>query len=387
MNILFAFTLPIVPHDGGVQRVTDILAKELISRGHNVVFVSYKYNAPLPDYDYAAPQLNVCLNNRDGGEISAEVSGIIEKYNIEFVVAQVVAPDFLRYVPSTVKRVCVCHMQPYYCDDMQRSRVWQTRPTTVKQFWLKCASLISPKVWEIFRERIDNRAYRDTLPLVDMCCFLSERYYPRVLRHLPGFPREKMCAVNNPNSFDVASLPLVTHRDNVILCVSRMENAQKNVIGFIKAWQILAPEFPDWRAVLVGDGADLIYNRRYAERHNIRNIEFVGPRSNVVDYYLTAKFVAVPSFWESWCMVLTEAMACGCVPCVYDTYETLHDIVDDGVTGLICRPTPVDMASRLRELMTNETERERIAMAAQHKVETFRVSVIADRWETLLKSI
>jgi glycosyltransferase involved in cell wall biosynthesis len=242
-------------------------------------------------------------------------------------------------------------------------------------------------VWEIFRERIDNRAYRDTLPLVDMCCFLSERYYPRVLRHLPDFPREKMCAVNNPNSFDVASLPLVTHRDNVILCVSRMENAQKNVIGFIKAWQILAPEFPDWRAVLVGDGADLIYNRHYAECHNIRNIEFVGQCSNVVDYYLTAKFVAVPSFWESWCMVLTEAMACGCVPCVYDTYETLHDIVDDGVTGLICRPTPVDMALRLRELMTNETERERIAMVAQHRVENFRVSVIADRWETLLKSI
>jgi glycosyltransferase involved in cell wall biosynthesis len=61
--------------------------------------------------------------------------------------------------------------------------------------------------------------------------------------------------------------------------------------------------------------------------------------------------------------------------------------VDDGVTGLICRPTPVDMALRLRELMTNETERERIAMVAQHRVENFRVSVIADRWETLLKSI
>ena len=40
MNILFLFYKPIIPSEGGVQRVTNSLTEELLKRGHNVVFLS-----------------------------------------------------------------------------------------------------------------------------------------------------------------------------------------------------------------------------------------------------------------------------------------------------------------------------------------------------------
>lgn len=41
MNIAFIYFRPFVPEYGGVERVTDILAKELIKKSHNVKYLSF----------------------------------------------------------------------------------------------------------------------------------------------------------------------------------------------------------------------------------------------------------------------------------------------------------------------------------------------------------
>ena len=42
MNIIVQFDDPIVANSGGVERVTDTLAKEFIKRGHKVAFLCHQ---------------------------------------------------------------------------------------------------------------------------------------------------------------------------------------------------------------------------------------------------------------------------------------------------------------------------------------------------------
>ena len=61
MNIAFIYFRPFVPEYGGVERVTDILAKELIKKGHNVKYLSF-YKL---DTDYKLPVENYYFPNQE----------------------------------------------------------------------------------------------------------------------------------------------------------------------------------------------------------------------------------------------------------------------------------------------------------------------------------
>ena len=55
MNILFISPIPIIPYFGGIERVTDILSRELQRRGHCVVFLCYRDKNVLSHNKFAAP--------------------------------------------------------------------------------------------------------------------------------------------------------------------------------------------------------------------------------------------------------------------------------------------------------------------------------------------
>lgn len=384
MNILFlVWTMPILPNAGGVQRVTSILAKEMIRRGHHVYYLAYRFRkSELCD----SPPYYFVSCEEDEQEIRQKVQAIIDRHNIRYAINQQ-GYAMLKYIPSSVKKIDVCHIQPYYTDGMTRRRVWASNVKNYRQFIFKTASLISPKIYEWMFNRVADSYFRSTVNLADKLCLLSDKFFPRLLRHLPDFPQEKLCAINNPNSFDVEQIKVSQQRENLILWVGRVEVDQKNTVGFIQMWKLLSAHNSDWRAIVIGDGEDLEYCKNYAIRHKVERIEFTGSRRDVADFYARARFIGITSFWESWCMVLTEAMAYGCVPCVYDTYESLRDIVDDGVSGMIVKPTPEAMAERIQWSIDHPEEWRAMSEEAHKRVKRFSVDRIVDQWEDLLKSL
>lgn len=86
-------------------------------------------------------------------------------------------------------------------------------------------------------------------------------------------------------------------------------------------------------------------------------------------------------------MVVTEAMTFGCVPIAMNNYATLTDIIDDGVNGLICKPTAVEMAKKLNSIATDEEIWLELSNNAKQKAMNFDVSTIAQKWEQLLNGL
>ena len=386
MNIMFLFYKPIIPNAGGVERVTDTLTKELQKRGHNIIFVSNTDKKDIVSHDFTAPQYHLELEDRTEEEIGKDLRAIIDQHKTTHAICQTLDKAYLfKHFPADIKKIAVCHVQPFSFMGISRKRIWNTNAQNIRQLLFKIVSLICPKVHEEFFYKFEKRAIEEANEFADKICFISERFFPRIKKHLPTLPQDKFVAINNPNIYDVTSIESSANKENIILWVGRVENGQKNAIDFVRMWQLLSKRAKGWRAIMIGDGSDLAYIKDYAKKHKIERIEFTGRRNDTEKFYKKAKYIAVTSYGESWCLVLTEAMSYGCVPVAYDTYETLHDIVDDRLNGyIIPAVSHKGMAKCLYDSIQNEKNLVRLSTAAQEKVKRFSIEETADSWERLL---
>lgn len=385
MNILFLACFCIEPSVGGVQRVTDTLTKELQKRGHSVFFLSVQWKPFIPNYTTSAPQFYVDVEHdylwKD------YIKKIITENQIEYVINQMpgdLTNSVLEVLPPNVKIVSVFHTQPFLNDRISRKQICQSRTYNFKQKIFKIVSFVFPRVRACLFGKYESRNIRKAILISDRVCFISNRFFARILKHIPDFPKQKLVAINNPNTYVAPRVK--AKKDNIVLWVGRVENGLKNTIDFVKIWERLFLLNPDWKAIVAGDGEDLLQIRNYVKKRNIKNVDIIGRCDNVELLYQKSKIVVVTSFTESWSMVLTEGMTYGCVPCAYDTYETVHDIISDA-SGFLSDASPSKMAIKIQKLMSEDDLRNKMSNKAVEEVNKFSAEKIVDQWVELLHSI
>ena len=109
-----------------------------------------------------------------------------------------------------------------------------------------------------------------------------------------------------------------------LLCVSRVSK-EKNLEAFFKM------NYPGYLKVMVGDGPMLeTYKKQYLDVH------FTGYKTGIdlARYYANAEVFVFPSQWETFGIVMIEAMACGTPVAAFPVQGPL-DVVDQGVTGFM----------------------------------------------------
>jgi glycosyltransferase involved in cell wall biosynthesis len=108
----------------------------------------------------------------------------------------------------------------------------------------------------------------------------------------------------------------------MLLCVSRVSK-EKNLEDFFRL------DYPGYRKIMVGDGPMLEeYKAQYP------SVEFVGFKTGheLAEYYRQADVFVFPSRWETFGIVMIEAMACGTPVASYPCQGPL-DVIDEGITG------------------------------------------------------
>ena len=108
-------------------------------------------------------------------------------------------------------------------------------------------------------------------------------------------------------------------------------------------------------------------------------VRFVGavPHEQIDAYYNAADVVVVPSFYESFGLVATEAMASG-VPVVASRVGGLTSTVADGRSGyLIPWRCPGPFAEKIDLLLENRPLREALGAAAAQSMERYEWSAVA----------
>lgn len=387
MNIMFVAIFPIVPYYGGIQRVTDILCQEMQKRGHNVIFVAYDRKERMSYESFSAPQYYVETKNRSETEIRQELLKIVEQNKTEYVICQGLGNSkFISLLPKKLKIVTVCHTQPYPRESLTRSRILWTTPKTFKDFFVKYFFYCFPSVAINYSASVENKLQQIAFDISDKVCYISERFFYRVKKHLPNIEEEKLVAINNP-----AIKPTIKfkeeEKENIVIWVGRIRNSSKNTIDFIKAWRDVFQHHPDWKAIIIGAGPSMKDNEKYIRKHNISNITFVGKRDDIFKFYKKAKISVVTSWSESWSMVVIESMAYGCLPIVYDTYESIHDIIKNRGNGIICEPNPKALATEINKYIEDKESRENMTLEAYKSLDRFSVEKTVDLWEALFKKM
>ena len=109
---------------------------------------------------------------------------------------------------------------------------------------------------------------------------------------------------------------------SVLVCVSRVSK-EKNLEDFFEL------DYPGAKKIMVGDGP---MREKYQEQYP--DIEFVGFKrgDELAEYYQMADVFVFPSRWETFGLVMIEAMACGTPVAAYPCQGPL-DVVDEGITG------------------------------------------------------
>ncbi len=389
MNIAFLFYCPIVPHIGGVQRVTDVLTKEFVKRGHNVIFICTESRNMDDAYqNYSATQIYLD-SNKNEEEFIADYCKILHTNDIDVVISQEAQKESLLLLANTpicVKRISVVHINPYAIIGNERRIKRAIRSRRLVTNLAKYLVMLFPHIARQYYRLKENKFYRRILGVSDKLVLLSPSFVELLKENIPNISNRKLVTIGNPNTF--VPKHEVGTKENLIICVARLSEVPKNVRDFILVWQQLYKYNPMWKAVIVGDGPDRGLLESFAKKKGVRNLSFVGRVENVGNYYQRAKFVCMTSIYEGWGMVLTEGMSYGCVPCVYGSYGAAFDIVDDGVNGIISTPfKPKEMADRIQTLINDESRLVQMSSSAIEKVKDFNADKVADKWDALFGSL
>lgn len=393
MNILFLATFPIIPFEGGVQQVTNTLSKEFLHRGHNVIYLCFGRKHKLNYPNFLCDQLYIELNNQSDKDIKNEINNIVSQYNITHIINQTCNEESSRIISNLPlalqnKVIYTYHIIPFSYMNYTRKQILAYSVHNYRQLLFKSVSVICPAVYKSFFLRIEKKNMIKGMQLATKFCFISDKFYMNVLNVLPDAPKEKFVAINNPNTYSVQKhLPIFEEREKAVIWVGRVENSSKNIFGFLKMWVLFSKYNPDWKAYIIGNGGDLDYFKSYTAKKKITNIHFEGYQKDVMPYYKKCRFVTVTSFSESWGMILTEAMTCGCIPVAFNTFATLYDIIDDGQNGLICKLNEKNMADRLYTTANDINLCKSLSNNAIEKAKKFDSKKIADQWIALLESI
>ena len=170
------------------------------------------------------------------------------------------------------------------------------------------------------------------------------------------------CKAVIPNGIETDNYPCKTSVDIVkkqVLYLSRV-HMQKGVELLIEAWKRLYSDFSDWQLLVVGNGeAGYIQGlesrvERLGLRDSVRILPPVFGRDKIRLYQESALF-CLPSYSESFGMVIAESMSCG-TP-VITTTNCPWNILNDTKTGWCIDLSVDNLEYALREALSmNPTE-------------------------------
>lgn len=394
MKILFIHDHEVNPFKGGMQRVSYLLAEEFIRRGHKSMFLSLREDPQEFSGKGKIPQYSLPLERLGTAKLKKEIEKLIKDKKIEFIMLQ--HPE-LKYrgaltgLKDLATTVFVFHNQPFALLGKERKikSITPAESLRLKGKLLRLLGIYFPKFFRKIYLRQIGGQYKNIVDLADRLILLSDLYIPRVLENTPGINKEKVIALNNPITFTIDESSInFDKKENIILVVCRITNPQKNLTDFIDVWKEFSQKRTDWKAILVGDGESRKYIEKYVKRKGVERLQFEGNRENVQDYYRRAKIFCMTSSYEGWPMVLMEAMAFGCVPLAFDTFEALHEIIENGKDGFIIPPFDKEaMVETIMKLSDSPHKLKDAALEGRKKISNFSVENIANQWEPIIAGI
>lgn len=380
---------------GGIKRVCVSLAKQWIQQGMVVIFVCLgdsekKYNTIEGIPQVHLPEATDILSNAN----KCYLQQFIQDKNIDIILNPFMdCIEAMRLCikvskACNVKLVTAWHFSPTHFTDIvdniffirYKNGNLLKRYMTDSLLWFRWNLLKRKKTRKTW-----GRYFDECIKNSDAVVFLSDRFLP-IVDQMIGYHSNKVIVINNPNSFDEEETEDFGKKGKIVLWSGRLGYDMKRTDKMLTIWKQVYAKHADWKLFVCGSG-NSEYFKTICQRFNIKNVEFPG-FVNMHEYYTKASVLCNTSVTEGWGLVLVEAMQYGCVPMAYNSYASVHDIIEDGENGYIIPAfNEKEYAQKLDLLMSDEELRLNMAAKGQESTKRFDPKVIAQQWIELFENL
>jgi glycosyltransferase involved in cell wall biosynthesis len=164
----------------------------------------------------------------------------------------------------------------------------------------------------------------------------------------------------------------------------------KGHVYLLEAFAALAPTYPEWDLLIVGDGPQRRNLERAIATQGLGKRVFMpGNREDVETWFNAFSLFVLPSYGEEGVsQSVMQAMASG-LPVVSTTVGATREAVDDGGTGLLVPPRDAgELRSALATLMQDPGRCARFGAAGRQRAEQqFGIAQMLDRMESIFRRI
>lgn len=188
--------------------------------------------------------------------------------------------------------------------------------------------------------------------------------------------------IYNPLNADFLSLSAPVNKENIVLCVGRLESV-KNYEFYLKSLALISHDLrKNWRFIIAGDGSQK--ERLLALNNELKiGAEFIGHAKNTKELYAKASILALPSKSESFGNVLAECISFYCARIATPTAGAI-ELITHEKDGIIA--SELEFAKALEELMSDESLRASLAKNALRRLADFEPAKIALKYKELILS-
>lgn len=387
MNILFVNDAHISEQRGGVERVTSILSTKFAERGHLVYMLSA--NKPLEGDSLGANQyvLPTTCNEKEEEEY---IKQLLSDKDINIIINQSESVRILSLISKSHRDIVIIsclHINPLAAVK-STSDYWDR--------WKLKYGILHFIFYPIFIHLLKKtrkaivKSSRDRLLQLyitsDAVVLLSEKYINVLTNFLKIQDQEKIQAIPNPFSYE--HINPREEKENVILFIGRLE-FQKRLDRLMFIWKNICHKHPEWKILVLGDGEYRENYERLAKKLNLTNFEILGNKAPE-KYYKEASIICMTSSHEGLPMVLLEATKYEVIPVVFNSFESVTDIIEDKFNGFLIEPfSNKEYARVLKILMENNDYRKTIRMNIResNKKRDFSCKGIIDKWELLFNHL
>lgn len=361
------------PTIGGVERVTNELINTFNKRG-GTCFLAYYHNedkTDLKNFYFSEKTPTKDLINR--------FLPFVRKNKIEIIINQdqnlpnII--ELIKYLKSftDIKLINCHHNQPDF------PKYWHT------SFRYK----ITEFLYRI-RKGYPSYAtpYRDLYNNTHRFVLLSESFIP-LAKHCLGLKDgTRFCAISNPiPKINLNDIIPFTKKKKQFLIVSRLFDHQKNISAALRIWNKFEKLNNDYNLIIAGTGPDEIKLKEYSQKLGNLRVSFIGHHRNPAILYNESQFFMMTSRYEGFGMTLIEAQQYGCIPIVFNSYLSLHDIITNNVNGFIVQNKRENRYVTVMNNAVNKHNIEDISTNAQANVSRFYSDVIVRKWISLINDI
>lgn len=160
---------------------------------------------------------------------------------------------------------------------------------------------------------------------------------------------------------------------------------EKRVDLLLEAIRALAGAHPDLHCTVIGDGPERGALEGRATRLGLNErVTFAGrvDGSRVFSLMKAARILVMPSVREGFGISVAEAQACGTVPVVVrGPMSAASALVQDGVDGLVCDPTPASLARAITTLLSDPARLAAMSRKARRLAPRYDWDLLTDRME------